>query len=88
MRRKVPLSSLGVGRCFTLPVEAGGASDERPEGTRRSDPILAPDAAWRITGEGEAGVEAESAAGAARSFPPETEVVEIPRQGWDRLRSR
>ncbi|MCO5170480.1 MAG: hypothetical protein M9894_29440 [Planctomycetes bacterium] len=85
MRRPVLLSSLTVGRCFTLDVPPGGS--EEPSGTevKKATPILAPDRAWKVTAEEDGQVVAESAAGERRTFAPDTKVVEVPRQGWDQL---
>lgn len=91
----VLLHTLGVGRCFTLPVEPAPPPAERPrEETpsagpgllRHAQPVLAPGQAWRVTGEDpQGGLLCESAAGARRAFPGAERVVEIPRQGWDKL---
>lgn len=89
MRRTVLLNSLGVGRCFTLDVPPGGSEEPSASEVKRSTPILAPEAAWKVVGEEEGGqVPAESAAGERRSFPADLKVVEIPRQGFDQLASR
>jgi hypothetical protein len=87
MRRKVPLSSLGVGRCFTLDVPPGGSEETASEVTRTT-PILPPAAAWKVTGEEGGQVTAESAAGERQAFDPELKVVEVPRQGYDALAAR
>lgn len=90
MRNKVLLESLTVGRCFTLPIDPpapqpGGAS---PDTLRTAVPVLEPAQAWKVTGDAEGGVAAVSAAGAEQTFAADTEVVEIPRQGYDTLASR
>jgi hypothetical protein len=85
MRRKVLLSSLSVGRCFTFAVEPGGSTEESgSDKATRTDPILKPEDAWKITDEGET-TSVVSASGETKSFSSETKVVEIPRQGFDRL---
>lgn len=88
MRRKVTLDTLAVGRCFTLALEPGGSTEERSDDARRSDPILSPEDAWKVTGEHGDELQAQNAKGEARSFASSTEVVEIPRQGFDRLAAR
>lgn len=90
-RSKVLLSSLGVGKCFTLDVPPGG-SEEAPS-TKKGDkvttttPILKPADAWKVVEQGDE-VAAESAAGEKKSFKGDTKVVEVQRQGWDKLKSR
>lgn len=88
MRRPVLLSSLTVGRCFTLDVPPGGSDEPSATEVKKATPILAPDKAWKVTDEEEGQVVAESAAGERRTFPPDTKVVEVPRQGWDQLARR
>ncbi len=94
-RNPVHVSSLGVGRCFTLPRPAGADADDpagAASGAREvkvETTILAPAEAWKVAAaDGDAGVAAESAAGERRTFAGETLVVEIPRQGFDRLAQR
>jgi hypothetical protein len=87
MRRKVLLSSLGVGRCFTLEVSPGG-SEEKGSEVKRTTPILPPEAAWKVTGDEDGQVVAESATGQRKTFAPNTKVVEVPRQGFDSLLGR
>ena len=88
MRRKVLLSSLTVGRCFTLAVEPGGNAEDAPGGSMHASPVLKPEDAWKVVGEDGGAFQAESASGSAQSFPADSEVVEIPRQGYDKLASR
>lgn len=88
MRRTVLLNSLGVGRCFTLDVPPGGSEEPSGSEVKRSTPILAPEAAWKVVGEDAGQVQAESAAGERRGFPADLKVVEIARQGYDQLASR
>ena len=85
MRNKILLSSLSVGRCFTKVVEPGGATEETEGGQRRSDSILPAAEAWKITEAGDGGVQAVNATGETQSFAGDLEVVEIPRQGYDKL---
>lgn len=86
----VRLESLGVGRCFTLPVEPGASAPAQGGAgqLRTATPLLAPDQAWKVAGEAEGGLACESASGLVRTFAGEERVVEIPRQGWEKLRER
>lgn len=87
MRRKVLLSSLTVGKCFTtVPIDEKEVV-ETPTGAKTATSVVAPEHAWRVT-EVDAQVKAQSARGEARSFDPATKVVEIPRQGFDTLAAR
>lgn len=94
MNRSVFLSSLTVGRCFKvvkLPQEDGdeGASANTSSNKMNQGMMMmTPDGAWKVTGTTDAGVTAESAAGTTETFPAEAVVVEIPRQGFDRLVQR
>lgn len=89
MRRIVLLSALTPGRCFTL-VEPPSEFDEDDRGERvvggRS--ILTPEVAWKIGVIEGNECEAENAIGETRRFELSTRVVELPRQGWDRLATR
>jgi hypothetical protein len=89
VRRIVLLSTLTPGRCFTL-VEPPVSYDEDDRGERvvggRS--ILTPEVAWKIGVIEEVEVEAENALGEVRRFDKGSRVVELPRQGWDRLAAR
>ena len=88
MRRTVLLSSLSVGRCFTLDVPPGGSEEPSGSEVKRSTPILAPAAAWKVVGDEAGQVQAESAAGERRAFAADLKVAEIPRQGFDQLAAR
>ncbi len=85
MRRKVLLSSLTVGRCFTLALEPGGTTEESPKSARRGDSIVTPESAWKVVDVSEEATQAQNAKGEEQSFAPGSEVVEIPRQGFERL---
>ena len=89
MRRIVLLSTLTPGRCFTL-VEppAEFEEDDRAERVVGSRSILTPELAWKILTVAGGQVESENALGEAKSFETSTRVVELPRQGWDRLATR
>ena len=79
MRRKVLLSSLGVGHCFTFAVEPGGSTEEAgSKSVTRTAPILSPADAWKITDDDGETTSAESAAGESKAFAPDEKVVEIP----------
>ncbi len=89
MRRVVLLSSLTVGRCFTLAESpADFAEDERAGGLGAVRTIIAPEGAWRVLQQVGDAVEADSAMAEVKRFPANLKVVEIPRQGWDRLVER
>ncbi|RMG06507.1 MAG: hypothetical protein D6731_25660 [Planctomycetota bacterium] len=85
MRRKVLLSSLTVGRCFTQALEPGARAEDTAGGLRRSAPILSPENAWKVLSVEEEGILARSADGTERRFAGNEEVVEIPREGYDKL---
>jgi hypothetical protein len=85
MKRAIPVSSLGVGKCFTLDLPPGGA-EERPKGeVQHRTSILPPAAAWKVEAVEADGVKAGSAAGETRTFAGATKVKEVQRQGWDKL---
>lgn len=89
-KNKVLLSSLSVGRCFTLPSEPGAEKEQSGDATkaRIATSVLAPADAWKITDLGDESATCASASGEEKSFPTSTEVVEIPRQGYDTLSAR
>lgn len=89
MRRIVLLSTLTPGRCFTL-VEPPSEFDEDDRGERvvGGRAILTPEVAWKIINLTGAEADAENALGEAQRFATDTRVVELPRQGWDRLATR
>lgn len=89
MRRIVLLSTLTAGRCFTL-TDPPSDLDEDDDGERvkTGREIVVPEAAWKVTGSADGEVQAENALGEERSFPVATKVVELPRQGFDRLAAR
>ena len=89
MRRIVPLSSLTTGRCFTLaetPKEAD--EDDTAKRFRAGLSILQADIVWKVTGPDDDGVACESALGESEVMGADTKVVEVPRQGFDRLVQR
>ena len=89
MRRKILLESLSVGRCFTLALEPGGSTETESETlARRSDSVLTGEDAWKVVEDKDAEFVAESARGVRKGFPKTSEVVEIPRQGYERLVQR
>lgn len=86
MKRAVLVSSLTVGKCFTLDVPPGAPSEERgAKELQHKGAILAPAAAWKVEAVEAAGVKALSAAGETRTFEAGTKVKEVQRQGWDKL---
>jgi hypothetical protein len=87
MRNTILLSSLSVGRCFTLVTEPGGSVEESKtaDSATRTQSVLKPEDAWKITDDGDAEFTAQSAKGESKAFDPASKVVEIPRQGFDRL---
>lgn len=85
MRKKIRLESLAVGRCFTLVSEPGGSTEETPAGAVRTGTILPASEAWKVVGQEAADYACVSASGESKSFGGDTEVVEIPRQGFDKL---
>lgn len=89
MRRIVLLSTLTPGRCFTL-VEPPSQFEEDDQAKRvvAGQSILTPDAAWKILSIQGAQFESENALGEAKTFEANLRVVELPRQGWDRLATR
>jgi len=89
-RSKVLLSSLGVGKCFTLDVPPGGSEEAaitKGDKIKTSTPILKPADAWKVVESGDE-VAAESAAGEKKAFKGDLKVVEVQRQGWDKLKAR
>ncbi len=89
MRRVVLLSSLTVGRCFTVAESpAEFEEDERAAGLGAMRTIVVPEEAWRIVQTVGDEAECENALADVRRFPLKTKVTEIPRQGWDRLVQR
>jgi len=87
-KNKVLLSSLSVGRCFTLPTEPGAGPEGEATKVRVATSVLAPADAWKITELGDESATCSSASGEERAFPALTEVVEIPRQGFETLAAR
>lgn len=89
MRRIVLLSTLSPGRCFTL-TEPQPDLDEDDEGERvtTAREIIVPEAAWKVNTVTAAEVQAENALGDDKTFALTTKVVELPRQGFDRLSAR
>lgn len=96
MARKIYLSSLTAGRCFTVvasdpPVST--SEGDKEEGThsqslRQGRSMMDPSMAWRVLGVAGEEINAESAAGDQAAFPGKQLVIEVPRQGYDRLVER
>ena len=87
-KNKVLLSSLSVGRCFTLPTEPGAEQEGDATQVRVATSVLSPADAWKITDLGDERATCASASGEERAFPSATEVVEIARQGYETLAAR
>jgi len=89
VRRIVLLSSLTVGRCFTVAEQpAEYEEDERAAGLSAMRSIVVPEEAWKIIGVTADEIVAENAMQETQNFVPKLKVSEIPRQGWDRLAER
>lgn len=89
MRRIVLLSSLTVGRCFTVAEQpADYEEDERAAGLATMRSVIAPEEAWRVSEVGAEEIVAENALQEEQRFAPKLKVSEIPRQGWERLVER
>jgi hypothetical protein len=88
MRRKVLLSSLTVGRCFTVPVDDDGSGTaETDDKAVVARAVMSAENVWKVTAAGDA-VSAENANGECSSFDAALPVLEIPRQGYDRMVER
>jgi len=88
MRRKVHLSSLSVGRCFTIPSDdADGGTADGEEKATLARAVMTTDNVWKVTAAGET-MSAQNAEGTTKDFPGTTLVAEIPRQGYDRMVER
>lgn len=90
MAKDYLLSTLTVGRCFTLAPStdpAPGEPSAEVMSTARS--VMTPETVWKVTGAVEGGeVEVVNAKGEAKTLPGKTRVLEQPRQGFDRLVER
>jgi hypothetical protein len=62
--------------------------DDRAERVTGAQSILTPEVAWKINAVVGSDFDAENALGEDRRFPGSTRVVELPRQGWERLSAR
>ena len=87
MRKIVYLSSLSIGRCFTLVTPPGEAESES-KGATVSRSLLSPQDAWKVKEETDVGFLAVNAQGEEQEFTGEIKVVEIPREGYEKLASR
>ncbi len=92
--RPTPLSSLTAGRCFTLarPPEPVDKDHDGPGPAGAAAvfarSILSADMVFKVIGPGADGVDVVDALGASGALAPTTEVVEVPRQGYERLAQR
>ncbi len=86
MAHPVRLASLTVGRCFYLPP----AEDAVPDGGAKGalgNPLANPDYLFRVDGAEGAAVSVTSARGVSSVIDGSTLVAEVPRAGFDRVRS-
>jgi len=89
MARKVYLSSLTAGRCFTVPPNDQADADEsEKEKMSYGRTMMAAENAWKVVLHGAESAQVENAAGETTEMPLDSLVVEIPRQGYDRLKGR
>jgi len=91
MRRVVPLSHLTTGRCFTLaepPVDPPEDELDQHKRFRTGLSILQADMVWKVALAEDDGVGVDSAFGEHAVMAATTPVVEVPRQGYDRLVQR
>ena len=88
--REVFLSSLTIGRCFTFTPRAAEDDDNSlTSGSFRvGKSILTANTVWKIQSITDDAVEAVNVAGEQQTFPPDDLVVELSREGFDRLKSR
>ncbi len=84
MARKVPISSLTVGRCFSHSPDAPDFEEPDSSGLTTSRSVMAPENVWKVTGPGAA----ENARGETQDFDGKLMVVEVPRGGFNRLVER
>lgn len=89
MRRKVPLGSLTVGRCFAHEAPPEPAFDE-PASTGLSSvrSVMGPDSVWKVADSTGDPVRAVNARGEECELPAALMVGEVPRGGYDRLVER
>ncbi|MEL6180778.1 MAG: hypothetical protein AAFS10_17585 [Myxococcota bacterium] len=90
MRRDILLSSLTIGRCFTISPNAKRDDDDDMAGGsfRIGKAIISPSMAWKISATTDEGVVAENVGGESMTFASDTLVVEISREGFERMASR
>ncbi len=90
MRRPTYLQTLTVGRCFTEAVDPSSLDEEeRAERFRAGQPLMAPPYVWKVVGAADSDtVTCQSAASEERAFPSNTMVIEVPREGFERLLQR
>lgn len=86
--RKVLLSSLGAGRCFTLPKPPADPAEGTATTVRHAATSVSPDSAYRVVGPRDDGIAIVSADGKESILGGDALVVEIPREGYDRLVER
>jgi hypothetical protein len=86
--KEVFLNSLSTGRCFTLPKPPPDPAAEKPGKMQKATHTIPPEAAFKILDVRDDGVAVIDAAGKEALLPGTTKVVEIPRDGYDRLVER
>ena len=86
MKQKVYVSSLTVGRCFTVAPEGDdGFESSGATASKQVRTIMSADKVWKVTGVADDEVQAVNAAGAQDSFGAKLLVLEVSREGFDRL---
>lgn len=89
MKRKITIDTLTPGRCFAAVPESPAPSEGDAKAFSYGKAILSPEFVWRVIGPGDDGtVEAENARGVREHHAANSLVVEVPRQGYERLVSR
>ena len=90
MKRDIYLSSLTVGRCFTVsPNAKKDDDDDLPTGSFRiGQTIITPSLAWKVTSVTPENISAQNVSGDTADFEPSLLVVEISREGFDRMAGR
>lgn len=95
-RREVYLSSLTAGRCFTVAPSEASSETHGPEQAgdkarlQHGRAMMSPENAFKVLGpaEQDGEISVENALGAQSTLSARTKVVEIPREGFERLASR
>ena len=92
MAREAFLSSLSVGRCFRLAKapDNGGSESSSPsaESVSQARSVMTADRVYKVTSVEDDQVHAVNAEGHSESFGAKTLVVELAREGYERLVER